>query len=257
MTITRRAYGTGHTYTVNRTKYPGVTKILAQMAKDGLIGWAARTTAEYAVDHWDELDALKTSERLKLIGSASTSERDTAGRRGTQVHRLAEQIVTLPPDEAAAVEVPEALAAHVDSYLSFLADHQPDPVATELIVCNRRVRYCGTADLVAEMHGATWLLDLKTSKSVRASTALQVCAYQHAETYTLPGEDGAEHPLSELGITRAGVVHIRADGYDLRPLDTGPVCWAYFRRLAWLHYHADESDQWVGEAIQPARALAS
>ena len=255
--ITRRNYGSGHAYQVNGKPYPGVTTILRQQAAPALIGWSARTTAEYAVDNWDELAGLKVSERLRLITGASTSERDAAGRRGTQVHRLAEQIISLPPGEAETVEVPEELAGHVDSYLSFMADHQPELVVTELVVCNRRVRYCGSADLVAVIGGHTWLLEIKTSKGLRSGSALQACAYQHAETYTLPGEQGTERPMSELGIDRAGVVHVRADGYDLIPLDTGPVTWDYFRRLAWLHYHAEHAERWVGEAVQPARVLAS
>lgn len=256
MTITRRQHGRGHVYEVNGKRYPGVTTILrSTLAKDALVGWAARTTAEYALDHWADLDALRPSERLKLMTGASNAQRDAAAVRGTAVHRLADQIVTSADHDA--VAVPDDLAAYVDSYLAFIADHQPEPIATELVVANRHARYCGTADLVAIMRGATWLLELKTSKGLRSDSALQACAYRHGEVYTLPGDEGRERPLAELGITRTGVVHIRAGGYDLRPLDTGPTTWDYFKRLAWLYHHADRAEGWVGEAIQPARALAS
>jgi len=261
MIIKRTNRGSGHTYAVNRQPVPGVTTILRQMPSDGLIGWAARTTAEYAVDHWDELGGLKVSERLKLLAGASNAEMTSAGRRGTLVHQLAEQIVAIPAEDGQRLDdlwaaVPEPLYGHVESYVAFLNDHQPDPIATELVVAGKagRYRYCGTADLVAHLGDEVWLLDLKTAKTVRASTALQVCAYQHAEAYTIAGEDGAAPPLAELGIERAGCVHIRADGYDLLPLDTGPAVWAHFRHLAWLHHNAQPWDAWVGEAIQPARA---
>jgi hypothetical protein len=260
MIITRRNYGSGHSYKINGHPAPGVTTILRQLPSDGLIGWAARTTAEYAVDHWDELAELPVTERLKTLTGASTSEMGAAGRRGTMVHLLAEQIVAVPDEDLQRIAdlwaaVPEPLLGHVESYAQFLADHRPDPIAIELVVANRRPRYCGTADLVAHMHGEVWLLDLTTSKTVRANKALQTCAYRHAEAYTIAGEN-EPHPLAELGITRAGAVHIRADGYDLRPLDTGPEVWDTFRHLAWLHHHAHPFDWWVGEAIQPARAMS-
>jgi hypothetical protein len=260
MTITRRAYGTGHSYKLNGSYAPGVTTILAMKPKDALMGWHSRVTAEYAVDHWDELAAMPVSARIKALTGAANAERDAAARKGTQVHRLAEQIVTLP--EGAAIDfVPEELAGHVDSYLKFLAEHDPDPIAVELVVASRRPLYCGTADLVAHMDGQVWLLELKTSRSgIWPESALQACAYSRAESYTIAGGDGAEHPLAELGIERCGAVHIRSDGYDLRPLDTGDKVWAYFRHLAALHtatwkgWGRDRKDltrAWVGWAIEP------
>jgi hypothetical protein len=85
---------------------------------------------------------------------------------------------------------------------------------------------------------------------------LQAAGYQHAESYTSEGDNGAEHPLADLGIERCGAVHVRADGYDLRPLDTGPGTWATFQHLAWLHWHADQADEWVGEAVEPLRLVS-
>lgn len=250
MTLTRRNHGTGHTYTADGVRLPGVTTILKMAPHDALIDWAGRTTAEYALDNWDELAALRPSERLRRLNRARFEDRDTAGRRGRQVHRLAERIV-----QGAEVEVPEELAGHVESYLAFLEEWEPDPVATELVVCNRTVGYCGTADLIAAMRGHTWLLDLKTGRSgIFREAALQDCAYARAETYSTP-PDEAEHPLAGLGIERCGAVWIRADGYDVYPLDTGEGTWAYFRHLAAIHAADEASKEWVGEAIQPLRAV--
>jgi len=245
MTLVRRDRGSGHTYWADGQQLPGVTTILKQLPKDALIEWAGRTTAEYAVDHWDDLADLKPSERLKKLNKARYEERDQAARKGVKVHQLAE---ALAADRE--VSVPEYLAGHVDSYLRFLREWDPDPVAMELVVCNRQVIYCGTADLVAHMAGQVWMLDIKTGRSgIWPEAAAQVCAYARAETYTTAGEDGAEHPLADLGITRCGALHVRADGYDLRPLDSGDQVWLTFRHLAWLHHHADEMASWVGDAI--------
>jgi hypothetical protein len=260
MTIIRRTYGTGHGYKVNGRKFPGVTTIIReQTSKGGLNKWYGDMAAAYAVDHWAELAEMKVSERIKAIAGAANEDRDSAARKGTQVHRLAEQLAL-----GWEPEVPEELAGHVAAYRLFLDRYRPDPIASELVIANRRVRYCGTADLVTHLLGQVWLLEIKTARSgIFRESALQACAYQHAESFTIPGEDsdGLEHPMADLGIERCGALHVRADGYDLRPLDTGEECWSYFRHLARL-YHMDEPHdrdlprRWIGAAVEPPRAPA-
>ena len=49
------------------------------------INWAANTTAEYAVDRWEELAELGPSEKLKRLKAARFEDRDQAARRGTDV----------------------------------------------------------------------------------------------------------------------------------------------------------------------------
>jgi hypothetical protein len=260
VTIVRRTYGTGHGYKVNGRKFAGVTTIIREgMAKAALNQWYANTAASYAVDHWAELSGVMVSERIKAIAGAANEDRDSAARKGTKVHQLAEQLAL-----GWEPEIPEELAGHVAAYRLFLERYQPDPIASELVLANRRVRYCGTADLVTHLLGQIWLLEIKTARSgIFRESALQACAYQHAEAYTILGEDsdGLEHPMAELGIERCGALHVRSDGYDLRPLDTGEECWGYFKRLAW-QYHADEPHdrelprRWVGVAVEPPPAPA-
>lgn len=264
MTIKRRNYGrTGHGYTVDDIKFPGVTTILSLVAKPALTDWAARTAAAYAIDNWDQLSAQKTSERARLIQRAPWAELDAAARKGTEVHRIAERIVNLADGDDARLAaiwatVPEPLRGHVESYLQFLDDHDPEPMAVELVVVNRAVRYCGTADLIAHMDGERWLLDIKTGRSgIFPEAALQQCAYMHAEAFTLFGEDGAETPMADLGVQRAGAIHVRSDGYDLIPLETGPEVWEYFQRLAWMHERAETMRGWVGEVLAPPLRVVS
>ena len=124
-----------------------------------------------------------------------------------------------------------------------------------MVVANRSVFYCGTADLVAEMRGIRWLLDIKTARSgIFPDNALQCCAYANAEIYLCA--KGDEHPIADLGIQRVGGIHVRSDGWDLRPLESGPEVWNYFRHLAWLYRQSDLLDTWMGRAIQPLRAVS-
>lgn len=213
---TRRvSHGKGHSYFLDGLKATGVTTALGEgFPKPALINWAARTTASYAVDHWDELAEENVTERYRRLEKARYADRDEAGNAGTQVHKLAQALAT--GDE---VDVPEHLVGHVDSYLRFTEEWQPRETLHEAVVINRRYRYMGTLDVVAELaDGRTWLLDWKTARSgVFAENALQLAGYRNAETYI--GADGDEHPMPE--VDQAGVVWLRADGYDLYPLDTG------------------------------------
>jgi hypothetical protein len=248
MTLTRRDHGTGHTYYIDGQKVPGVTTILnAALPKPELINWAGKTTASYAVDRWDELGELPPSKRLEALNGARFEDRDAGARRGTEVHRLAETLAA-----GGQVDVPDELAGHVEAYVDFLNTFEPVPLLIEGVVANRTVGYCGTVDLVAEMRGTVWLLDVKTARSgIFGQDALQICAYSRAETYL--AADDVEAPLSELGIQRCGAVHVRADGWDLRPVETGDDVWTMFRHLAWVARRVEDVRDWVGPVLTPPR----
>jgi hypothetical protein len=249
--IVRRNHGSNHSYYVDGEKFAGVTTLLgAGLPKPALMNWAGNVTAEYAVDHWAELGDLKPSARLASLKRARFDDRDAAARRGTEVHRLAERLVA-----GEEVDVPDELAGHVDSYVKFLNEWEPDPTVVEGVVAHRKWKYCGTFDLVATMRGQVWLLDLKTSRSgIYPETALQLAAYQHAETYL--GPDGEEHPMAGLGIERAAAIHVRSDGYDLIPLETGQDVFSAATRVMWLARMVEGMDEWRGEALTPPRPPA-
>lgn len=254
--VRRRAYGTGHGYTIDGRKVPGVTTILRMVPKDALVTWAANSGADYAIDNWDDLAKLALSARRKRIANAHREDRDKAARRGTQVHRLAMGLID--GDEVA---VPDELAGHVWSYIDFLDRYNVQPVAVELVVAHRALMYCGTLDLIADLPAvilgdgalippARWLLDLKTSRSgIWPEAALQVTGYRRAELYV--AGDGSERPLAEYGVQRTGAVHVTANGWELRPLASHDGVWEFFRHLVALNAAKDDMPGWVGEAAEP------
>jgi hypothetical protein len=255
VTITRRNYGRGHSYQIDGTKAEGVTTILGKaLAKPALINWAGDTTAAYAIDHWDELDELTPSKRLDRLKKGRYEDRDAAAKRGTEVHTLAERAIS---GEDVADITPDELRGHVESYIAFLDAFNVQPILVETVVANRTLMYCGTLDIVADIGPDRWLLDIKTSRSgIFGDTALQLCAYQHAEVYV----DGkTERDMTALQITQAGAVHIRADGYDLYPVTTDDAVWLAWRHLLWITRHASEDQQreWVGETIAPPTTRAA
>jgi hypothetical protein len=222
--------GKGHGYAdANGRKVPGVTTLIGDgVPKPALINWAADTTAAYAVDHWDELAQLPPSVRYKKLQSARWAEKDRAANRGTQVHALAERLVR---DEE--IDVPDELAGYVESYVRFLDEFDVRPVLIEAVVVSHKHGYAGTLDLIAELvdrddpepdpdlkRRETWLLDIKTNRSgIFGETALQLAGYRYADCWV--EDDEIERPMPP--VDRVGAVHVRADGYDLVPVEAGPL----------------------------------
>lgn len=254
--ITRRNYGRNHGYKIDGLKVPGVTTITGHFKSGALVEYPGKQVANYAVDNWGTLGELPPAARLnKLLGSR-WADRDAAAGRGTQVHQIARRL----HEGETEVPYPDDLAGHVEACADFLDRLEPKIVAAELIIGNRSVRYCGTLDLIADLGpvpwdgeiipAARWLLDLKTARSgIWPETALQLCAYEHAEVFL--AEDGAERPMDWLEVERCAAVWIRADGWDLIPVDTGPDTWAYFQYLAWLYHQEEARKEWVGVAAGP------
>lgn len=246
--IRRIDRGRGHSYSIDGQRADGVTTLLGDgLAKPALINWAANTTASYAIDHWDELAAEPPSKRLDVLKRARYADLDQAARRGTEVHTLAERLV-----QGHEIDVPEALAGHVESYVKFLDQFEPEPLLVEAVVANRRWRYAGTLDLVARIDDTVWLLDVKTTRSgIFPDVALQLAMYRWAEVYI--GSDGEEHPMADLGVTRSGAIHVRADGFSLVPLDTSADVFKDACHVAWVARMTKRMDMWRGEEVQPPK----
>lgn len=267
MTVKRRRYGkSGHGYTVDGAKVPGVTSILGLLPKDNLIKWAAESTADYAVNNWGTLSEMPWADRLKALYGARFEKSQPAAKRGTEVHRLAEPAIR--GEEIDMDAMPPELRGYVESYLDFCDTIDPKPLenGTELVVANRTHRYCGTADLVADLPALTcegefiqagrWLLELKTSKGVWPESALQACAYEHCEVFVDPDEPDDERLVEWLGIQRCGVVHIGPDAWALHPVETGPEVWEFFLHLRYLAEEQESMKTWVAASAYPAAAAA-
>lgn len=277
--------GSGHRYYLDGEPCPGVTTILGNgWPKPALVGWAANTTAEFVVNRLttaqgatgvrivaDELvedlrrvnAASKYPQRLgndhlprvgltKILAGVRYEDRDTAANRGTAVHNLAETLARGEP-----AEVPEELAGHVDAYLAFLRDWEPENALLEVVGVNRRWRYMGKMDMIAEFPGKVWssgpwtgrpvgraLLDIKTSRSgIFPDVALQLQAYRNVET--LVADDGTETDMPE--VDWVGAIHVRADGYDVIPFDTsGDDTDPAFRAFLYAKQIAEWNDKDTG-----------
>lgn len=237
----------GHRYWLDGKPIPGVTTLLGKgLPKPAIPYWAAKSVAEYVIDNPEGVDQLRTMGREPAVAALKQvpwQKRDEAAVRGTDVHRLAEDLV-----HGREVEVPEHLVGHVEGYARFLDKFAVKGILTERPVASRKWWYAGTFDLIAEIDGVVWSLDNKTSKGVYGETGLQVAAYTTAEFYL--AEDGDEKPLPE--VERMGVLHVTEDGTLLHPMGDRAVidkAAATFRHIAYVAKQTDWIKGLIGQPM--------
>ncbi len=218
-----------HRYKLDGEWVQGVTTILGgAIPKPALPKWSAKSVAEYVAQNREGIEHLYGMGEAPMVAALKDvpwQQRDAAGKRGTEVHDLAERYV-----KGEKIEVPDEIAGHVESCAQFIEDWKIKPVLVEQCVGSREHQYAGKLDLVADSANAPRAIyDWKTAKSgIYGETAFQLVGYGMAEFY---GENGDETPMSDLGICESYGVHIRADGYDVIPLKYGPDIYAEFVTL--------------------------
>ena len=253
MSIKRINTARGHHYKIDGKQADGVTTLIGGgLPKPALLPWGIKSVAEYAADHLDRLVEMQPMGREAIVSALKQSpytERDTAAKRGTEVHALAEKLI-----HGEDVDVPDDIAGHVESCVRFLDTWKPTPVLVEATVASRQWNYCGTLDLVADLpDGTRTLMDYKTSRSgIYGETALQLAAYAHAEVY-LDADDN-EQPIPALGITAGHAVWIRADGFDVYPVDITEPVFRTFLHCAYVARQAKKLKDLVGDPVDPAVA---
>jgi hypothetical protein len=183
-----------------KKRVPSVTTVIGMKAKPLLVGWAARTAAEYADENWQMLSNLSSYERVNLIKNAHTKRASDAADLGDSIHLFAEAYLKDEPMPAYPVEAQYSIA----NLIAWIDLYKPKLIAAEVSKISDH-GYAGTFDLLAEIDGEVWLLDWKTGKGVYDEVGMQLAALHFADRVL------AEEPTILPKATRFGVVHIRPD----------------------------------------------
>ena len=211
--LARRNYGSGHAYQLDGNRCPGVTTIIGKLDKPALIDWAARKSAGYAIDHWDELGRLPLMERAKLIQDARWESNKSAIVRGNRIHAMGEQLAHTGQPEA-----PPELLSQVEAYARFLDRWDMETLALEAPVAHTDYRYAGTLDsIVKSPKLGTILLDIKTGSGVFGEVALQLAAYRYADLLQVSGKPPKEGPM--IPVDDCYVAHVLGDDVELLPIE--------------------------------------
>lgn len=212
--ITRNAR---HEYTYQGITYPGVTGILgASDDKQGLVPWAAKQTALAALglinskdtDGRTAADVLIASSGedafVKAISNRNAWQRDEAAKIGSEIHAMAELVVTGRPTPP----MDENIRGRVLAYADWWQRSGWKLRAAEALLVNPTAGYGGTLDLLCwDAAGKCVLADIKTGKNVYAQTALQLAAYGMAEWAQVGTVVYAMPPVD-----RYVIIHVTTDG---------------------------------------------
>jgi hypothetical protein len=242
--------GKWHSYELDGQRIPSVTALIsAGTPKPNLIDWAAKSAAEYAADN---LDTLARLERDAIVDAIKTAHRRTttaAALKGGEIHATCEQLLA-----GKTAEYPAEHEGYINSYMQWLEDWGPQVIAVEAPVCNRRWRYGGRFDLLAQLDGQQGIVDVKTGGSgVWPETCLQLAAYRAAETMLDPNNQEIPMPDTQMG----WALWLRDDGYELLPVECGFDVFAVFRHVAhvaaWME-RAKTKDNLIGLPLAPPPA---
>lgn len=174
------------------------------------------------------------------IRSAANDHVNRAQRIGTQVHEQVATILT-----GGHPEPTEETAPYIYAYSAFLAKERPEYLAVEQRVIHSTAAYGGTLDFIARLPRFPKhivLGDIKTGKP-KESHRLQLAGYMAAEGFG--GEIDGYHrywydddqPLAAIPkITKAALLYLRPEGYELVPVDVTSDDIAHFLYLVGVYH---------------------
>lgn len=217
-----------YVHPLTEKKAVGVTSVLNCLPKDFLKFWAAKVTAETAVNQFGTLASFvadgKSEDAVDWLKRAHMRSVGGAADTGSEVHELAERIsrgLKLPaihPD----------IQPYVDHFNEFVSIFEPEYLFIEETVWSDTHGYAGSFDAIARIGNEIVIIDNKTTKSgVHAEVAIQLSAYERADYILRP--DGSQVELPKFDA--AAVLHLRPEGWQLVPIQTSDEAFGTFLAL--------------------------
>ena len=118
---------------------------------------------------------------LKQVGFASDYIVKKAAEEGTQVHELAEAYLNGEElnflDERGRPQYNPDVWQMFLRFVEFWEEFKPTLIETEVHLFSDVLKVAGTCDLIVEINGEIWLLDLKTSNQLQLTYELQTAVY--------------------------------------------------------------------------------
>lgn len=267
----KRGAGGQYYNPITGEKAPGVTGILNNLPKDGLIYWSRAKVAEFAVNNAGALvqmllnahsaaDYEKSKKAAEdWLKNSPSRETQQSADTGSSVHSLVE---TMSRGEPLGFVHPD-FQPYVERYDRFLQKYQPEFEYIEDAVWSETYGYAGTFDAIAKIDGERLILDTKTTrgKDVYSSVSLQMCAYSRAD-WLITASD-APRSLSDTSppelvqtpmppVDGAAVIHLRPDSSAIVPVDIhDPDIWETFLHLLTVRrWEKETSKRVIGARIE-------
>lgn len=160
--------------------FPSVTTVLSYMPKNKFF------------DNW-----------LKDVGHNADIILERASKEGTQVHNAAEDLVAGKEiswlDGEGNTKYSLTVWSMILKFADFWKTYKPNLVKSEGLIYSNTHQYAGRYDMIAELDGKLWLLDIKTSNSLHRSYDLQLAAYIKAIK-----------EVHDIEIEKAGIIWLKS-----------------------------------------------
>ncbi|MFE4367957.1 MULTISPECIES: hypothetical protein [unclassified Streptomyces] len=201
-------------------RVPGVTSVLAMLPKPFLTPWAAKTTAEAAVDNLPAVTSIAKYDRdgaVDFLKGAYRRYTKTRAGIGSEAHDLFERMIR--EEVVNPADLPSQMRPYYENFSEFLDKVQPQLLRAEDVAWSDRHQYAGSFDALLRITGddgetVTVIVDWKTSKDTYPEVALQMAAYGFADRLIDPEGNSEPMPL----IDAAAVLHITDTRWKFKPV---------------------------------------
>lgn len=170
-----------HIHTLDGKPLTGVTTVLGVIAKPALIQWSANMAVDHILANvvvaGSDTTIIKT-ESIEEARSAHRIKKEKAGGWGTEVHSWIEQWIM---SSILGKELPDPLYERQGQacrhFINWATDNKVKFLESEKNVYSEKMFLGGICDIVCEIDGEIWLVDIKTG-GVYAEAFWQMSAYQ-------------------------------------------------------------------------------
>lgn len=208
----------GHRYEIDGKEIVGVTTILKTViAKEALINWAVKMTADHILANFDPTKAYKPDEIVKLVDDAKKAHRlakEGSADIGTRAHKWIEEYIKAKISGGMVPGKPEEdIKEPIKNFLVWEASNEVKWLESEKPVYSKKYGYCGTMDFMAIVNGSKVIGDIKTSNAIYPeSYYLQVSAYRYAY----------EEEYNDAGISGMLIIKIPKDNKSILEVKSVP-----------------------------------
>lgn len=173
----------------------------------------------------------ESAAKITREGGNYRKEWDFKRDRGSRIHAHGELLLRDEPVDV----LPDDLG-FVKAVSLFIQERQPKVLELEVIVLSALL-YGGRLDMIVEIDGEVWLIDLKSGRKYAVEHTLQLAAYRYADGIAVYDEDGKQVSLRPLPkIDRTADLYVFEDGtYSLDEYPADETAFAQFVALLGVH----------------------
>jgi hypothetical protein len=199
-----------HKYlTEDGREYPSVTKIIGWVfnggKSDALVPWAVKQTCDYVHSRVDNCGSLHENDVKLFLDDArkeATRKKEEAGDIGTRIHGYIQEWANDPGGFELAPFEDEEVRSAFAAFIRWAEEVQLEPVETEVLVYDDKLKYAGTLDMIAfilvDGVKKLYLLDFKTSNYFYdVPMGTQLAAYSKAY-----GPRSKDPNIAGIGVVR-------------------------------------------------------